>query len=225
MLITISSLLNQTELAETRDALETVEWSDGAKTAGRTARNVKQNRQADLSGSRGQALHELLLRKISGHPVLQAAARPAKFSRLLISETADHGGYGDHTDNALMGRGAARIRTDLSFTLFLSEPARYEGGELVIDMPGYTQAVKPDAGDLVLYPSGTIHQVAPVTKGTRIACVGWLQSLIRDAACREILFDMENLRASLRASLPQGSRELLTLDKSIANLVRLWAET
>ena len=225
MLITISSVLSQDDLAQTHDALKTIEWSDGARTAGRTAQRVKQNRQANLAGSRGQTLHEFLLKRISTHPVLQAAARPAKFSRLIVSETADRGGYGDHTDNALMGKGTARIRTDLSFTLFLSPPESYDGGELVIDMPGYTQAVKPDAGDLVLYPSGSIHQVAPVTKGQRLACVGWLQSLVRDAACREILFDMENLRVSLRDSLPAGSRELLTLDKSIANLMRLWAET
>ena len=215
--------MSQDDLAQTHDALKTIEWSDGARTAGRTAQRVKQNRQANLAGSRGQTLHEFLLKRISTHPVLQAAARPAKFSRLIVSETADRGGYGDHTDNALMGKGSARLRTDLSVTLFLSPPDSYDGGELVVDMPGYSQSLKPDAGDLVLYPSSSIHQVAPVTRGVRLACVGWIESLVRDGFAREILFDLDNLRATMRQQYPDGAREVLTLDKSIANLLRLWA--
>nr|GGH94500.1 hypothetical protein GCM10011355_08830 [Aquisalinus luteolus] len=143
----------------------------------------------------------------------------------MISQTADGGHYGNHTDNAIMGKGTGRLRTDISFTLFLSPPDSYEGGELVVDLPGYTQTLKPDAGDLVLYPSSSIHQVAPVTSGIRLACVGWIESLVRDSFQREILFDLENLRAKMRGQYPQGSAELLTLDKSIANLMRVWAET
>jgi PKHD-type hydroxylase len=119
---------------------------------------------------------------------------------------------------------AGRLRTDLSFTLFLSDPAAYDGGELVIDTPAGDYTAKPDAGDLVLYPSGAIHEVRPVTRGTRLACVGWIESSIRDAAARDILFDLENLKISLVARLPSDAPELLALDKSIGALLRRWAD-
>ena len=130
-----------------------------------------------------------------------------------------------HIDNALMARGGEKLRTDISFTLFLSEPDSYEGGELVIEHPGFSQALKPAAGDLVLYPSTSLHEVRPVTSGQRLVCVGWAESRVRDAAQREILFDLENISASLRASDTADAMTRLTLSKSISNLLRLWAET
>jgi PKHD-type hydroxylase len=141
----------------------------------------------------------------------------------LISKTGVDGRYGAHVDNALMGKGAQRLRTDLSFTMFLTPPGEYEGGELVIHAAGMTQEMKGEAGYLVLYPSGSIHEVKPVTRGERIVCVGWIESLVADAGQREMLFDLENLRAALRQKLPAQSAELLTLDKTIANLLRMWA--
>ena len=150
------------------------------------------------------------------------AALPRFISPLMISRTADEGHYGAHVDNAFMGAKNARLRTDISFTLFLTDPAEYDGGELVVHSAGMTQAIKGKAGELVLYPSSSIHEVRPVISGTRIVCVGWIESQIRDPAQREMLFDMENLRATLRGSLPAGSPELLTLDKTISNLLRMW---
>jgi len=155
--------------------------------------------------------------------VIKAAAQPRRYSPLLISKTGVGGQYGAHVDNALMGKGAQRLRTDLSFTLFLTPPGEYEGGELVIHAAGMTQELKGEAGYLVLYPSGSIHEVKPVTRGERIACVGWIESLVADAGQREMLFDLENLRTALRQKLPAQSTELLTLDKTIANLLRMWA--
>ncbi len=122
-----------------------------------------------------------------------------------------------------MGKGGARLRTDLSFTLFLTPPGEYDGGELVIHAAGMTQELKGEAGYLVLYPSSSIHEVKPVTRGERIVCVGWIECLIADGAQREMLFDLENLRTALRRQLPAQSAELLTLDKTIANLLRMWA--
>ena len=142
----------------------------------------------------------------------------------MISRTEGEGHYGAHVDNAMMGGGEARMRTDLSFTLFLSDPGEYEGGELMVHAAGMTQSIKGKAGELVLYPSSSIHEVREVTSGTRVVAVGWIESMIRDAAQREMLFDLENLRVSLRGSLPSGSAELLTLDKTIGNLLRMWAE-
>ena len=115
------------------------------------------------------------------------------------------------------------MRTDLSFTLFLSDPADYDGGELNIDMAGMTHSVKGEVGDLVIYPSTTLHQVAEVTRGTRYVCVGWIESLIRSTEQREMLFDLDNLRAELLKSHDKNSPELLTLTKTIANLTRMWA--
>lgn len=224
MLLTIADILDAQALHETLADLEKVSWKDGAVTAGSRAKKTKLNEQADLKSGLGARLHDSLMALLSSHPLVQVAARPKRFSRLLISKTIEGGGYGFHTDNAIMGTGSARLRSDISFTLFLSDPADYDGGELTIDLPGAVQTLKPAAGDMVLYPSTSIHRVAPVTAGTRLACVGWIESMVRCSAQREILFDMENLRAELRGKLPSQSAELLTLDKSISNLLRMWAE-
>ena len=178
-----------------------------------------------MNSPAGRALQDELSQLVSDNMVVKAAAQPRRFSPVIISRTGVGGKYGAHVDNALMGRGAQRLRTDLSFTLFLTPPGEYEGGELVIHAAGMTQELKGEAGNLVLYPSGSIHEVKPVTKGTRIVCIGWIESTVADPAQREMLFDLENLRASLRAQLPGQSAELLTLDKTIANLLRMWARS
>ena len=181
---------------------------------------MKRNQQADLSSRSGVKLKERLGAAIFGHPVLRAAGQPKRFSRLMVSKTGPGGGYGLHVDNAFMGQGETRLRTDLSFTLFLSDPESYVGGELVVELAGMQQSFKPAAGDLVLYPSTSLHQVAPVTEGERIVCIGWIESSVRDGAGRDILFDLENLRVSLAQRLDAQSAEMLTLAKAIANLQR-----
>jgi len=223
MILVIDALGDSDHLAAIAERVALLEWRDGRETAGSVAREVKRNEQAAMDTVAGRALQGELTRLIGEHPVVRAAAQPRRLSPLIVSRTRAGGHYGSHVDNALMGKGAARLRTDLSFTLFLSPPTDYDGGELVIHAAGMTQAVKGEAGHLVLYPSGSIHEVRPVTRGTRIVCVGWIESLVPDAAQRELLFDLENLRASLRRQLPSQSAELLTLDKTIANLLRMWA--
>lgn len=223
MILVIDVLPDPADLAALAERIALLEWRDGRETAGPVAREVKRNEQAAMDSPAGRALQEQLGRAIADHAVLKAAAQPRRFSPLLISRTGVGGQYGAHVDNALMGRGERRLRTDLSFTLFLTPPGDYDGGELVIHAAGTTQEVKGEAGHLVLYPSGSIHEVRPVTRGTRIVCVGWIESMIADAARREMLFNLENLRASLRRQLPVQSTELLTLDRTIANLLRMWA--
>jgi PKHD-type hydroxylase len=223
MILVINALPDQSRLAAIRERIDLLEWRDGRETAGAVAREVKRNEQAAMDSTPGRALQEELTRLVGDNAVVQAAARPRRFSTLLISRTGVEGHYGPHVDNALMGQGAGRLRTDLSFTLFLSPPEEYDGGELVIHAAGMTQEVKGEAGYLVLYPSGSIHEVRPVTRGARIVCVGWIESLLADPTQREMLFDLENLRQSLRQQLPSQSAELLTLDKTIANLLRMWA--
>lgn len=224
MILSISAFENDETLADVSEALQRLTWRDGRATAGSTARSVKRNEQAVMTDAAGKALRERLTPIIADNPVLKAAARPRRFSPLMVSRTQDAGHYGAHVDNAMMGKGDQQMRTDLSFTLILTDPETYEGGELVVHAAGMTQAIKGQAGELVLYPSASIHEVRPVTQGARIVCVGWIESLIRDPAQREMLFDLENLRVSLRARLSAGSAELLTLDKSIANLLRMWGE-
>ena len=223
MLLVINAIEDAGHLAALAERIGLLEWRDGRETAGAVAREVKRNLQAAMDSTAGRRLQDELHGLIADHPVLKAAAQPRRFSPLIISKTTGGGHYGPHVDNALMGKGTGRVRTDLSFTLFLTPPGDYEGGELVVHTAGMTQEVKGEAGHLVLYPSGSIHEVRPVTRGERIVCIGWIESLIADGARREMLFDLENLRAGLRRQLPSQSAELLTLDKTIANLLRMWA--
>jgi PKHD-type hydroxylase len=223
MILAVHAIPEADRLAAIHDRIALLQWRDGRETAGSVAREVKRNEQAALDGTAGRSLQDEISQILWENPVIRAAAQPRRLSHLLISRTGEGGGYGAHVDNALMGRGERRVRTDLSFTLFLTPPTEYDGGELVIHTAGMTQSVKGEAGQLVLYPSGSIHEVQPVTRGTRIVCVGWVESVIADGAQREMLFDLENLRASLRAQLPSQTAELLTLDKTIANLLRMWA--
>ena len=223
MILAVHAIPEADRLAAIADRIALLEWRDGRETAGAVAREVKRNEQAVMDSTPGRSLQDEITGLLRDHPVIRAAAQPRRFSRLLISKTKEGGGYGAHVDNALMGTGDKRVRTDLSFTLFLTPPEAYDGGELVIHAAGVTQSVKGEPGHLVLYPSGSIHEVRPVTRGTRIVCVGWIESMVADAASREMLFDLENLRAALRALLPAQSAELLTLDKTIANLLRMWA--
>ena len=220
MLITIANVLEDDALERARRLVSTLRWTDGAETAGATAREVKHNLQADLSSRTGVQLRDHLRAAVSNNHILQAAAQPARFSKLLVSKTEPGGGYGLHVDNALMPHGDGKMRTDLSFTLFLSEPDTYEGGVLQIEHAGQSIEVKPEAGDLVLYPSTSLHQVTPVTSGTRLACVGWIESRIKRAEDRELLFDMTNLKSELAKQYPAQSAEMLTAAKILSNMIR-----
>ncbi|MEM8986187.1 MAG: Fe2+-dependent dioxygenase [Pseudomonadota bacterium] len=223
MVLVISNILDAETAKSFREKAGKLKWRDGRITAGATAKSAKRNEQANLSNGPGRAFRDALAEIVSSHPVLNAAARPRRFSNLMVSRTADNGHYGPHVDNAIMGKDGARFRTDLSFTLFLTPPETYEGGELIIHTSGAAQSLKEEAGSLILYPTSEIHEVAPVTRGVRMACVGWIESLIADTAQRDLLFDLENLRASMRERSSEQSAELLTLDKTIANLLRMWA--
>ncbi len=224
MIVKIAAFTDKERIAALSEKLDALEWRDGRATAGKIAAEVKRNLQARTDTDAGRAIRAELKPLIAENSVVKSAARPRRISTLIISKTRDGGYYGPHVDNALMGKGTNRIRTDLSFTLYLSNSADYEGGELIVHNAGVTQKISGEWGQLVLYPSTSIHEVKPVTSGTRIVAVGWIESLIADPAQRELMFDMENLRTSLRAKLEAQSPELLTLDKSMANLLRMWGQ-
>lgn len=209
------------DVERVRSKADGLTWRDGRKTAGRTARAVKANLQADLSTGAGKGLQDFLMKAVSGHPMVTSLARPKRFSRLLLSRTEDSGHYGLHVDNAIMGQDGGAMRTDLSFTLFLSDPETYEGGALCLSTQAGEFTAKPPAGTMVLYPSGAIHEVRPVTSGSRLVCVGWMESRIQRADQREVLADLEAARSTLPGT--QADQRLL-LDKSISNLIRMWAD-
>jgi PKHD-type hydroxylase len=219
----LRAVLSPEDLETVRQQLADLPWKSGKRTAGAAARGVKENLQADGADSRTQALERFMAEALRRHPLFEIAARPARLTRLLFSRYEPGMTYGMHTDDALMGQGDARVRTDLAFTIFLSDPATYEGGALTIDSNLGEQAIRLDAGDAILYSAGSIHQVAPVTGGVRLAAVGWVQSVIADAGQRDLLFDLSVTRSRL-AEAGLSREEVLRLDKSISNLLRMWAQ-
>ena len=219
MLIALTGLLSPAEVLAVRDSAGRLEFGDGRATAGRRARAVKANDQALPSPAR-DAILEKVRKSLLAHPVFQAAARPERLTPLLLSRYRIGQTYGLHVDDALM----QGLRTDLSFTLFLSDPATYDGGALEIEDNFAPREVRLNAGDLILYPSTTLHRVTPVTRGERLAVVGWVQSFIRSQDQREILFDLDQSLATLE----QSGAERVVLDrlsKARSNLLRLWAGT
>jgi len=219
MFMRIGRLFDPPSLTALQNALAAPElFSDGRRTAGWHAREVKHNLQAQGSGPVGGTIKKIEA-ALRTNEVFVAAARPKQFARLVISRYEPGMTYGTHVDDALMGG----VRTDLSFTLFLSDPDNYGGGALIVEDTYGEREVKLPAGELFLYPSTTLHRVEPVSEGVRLAAVGWVRSYIRDPARREVLFDLENaLRAVHRE---QGKTPLFdTLVKTRTNLLRLWAE-
>lgn len=218
-MLTLAEVLPAEDVERVMAGLSEVAFVDGRKTAAGDARVVKANSQADSSDARVAALADFVKRAIERHPAFAAYVRPARWSKLMFNRYGPGETYGLHFDDPVMGKDEGRMRSDLSFTLFLSEPETYEGGALLVDGLDGEREIKLPAGAMVVYPTGALHQVTPVTSGVRHACVGWVQSLIRRDDERAILFDLSRVRATL----PAGETRLL-LDKSVANLVRLWGE-
>ena len=219
MQIAIGNVLAGEELAMVREALSRATFVDGRATAGFAARLVKNNRQAAASDRRLETSRKLIASRILGHEVFRLAVRPKTLTPIMFSRYEPGMNYGSHVDDAVMDG----LRTDVSFTLFLSEPESYDGGELVIESAAGEDAVKLPAGGLIVYPSTTLHHVAAVTRGERLAAVGWAQSLIRDGARRELLFDLDTARRALFAR-DGKSQEYDLIAKSTANLLRMWVQ-
>lgn len=219
MLFTIPQVLTPEELETVRLILDEAEFCDGKLTAGWHAKLVKNNQQLASKTPKADSLKKQIKQALNNHPLIQSAIRPKNIHTMLFSRYEVGMSYGRHTDNALMGG----LRSDVSFTLFLNEPNEYEGGELVIESADAEQSYKLPAGSAIAYPSTSLHRVDPVISGTRLVVVGWIQSYIRDAQCREILFDLDVTRRSLFAQSGK-TNEFDLLSKSIANLTRMWAE-
>lgn len=218
MQIVIANVLSADEIALVRAALSRATFEDGRETAGFAARMVKNNRQAP-NDRKTETVRKLVEQRILGHELFAMAVRPKALTPVMFSAYDPGMHYGSHVDDALM----QGMRTDVSFTLFLSGPESYGGGELVIESSSGEDAVKLAAGSLIAYPSTALHHVAAVTRGTRLAAVGWARSYVRDAARREMLFDLDTARRQLFAREGK-SAEYHLVSRSLANLLRMWVE-
>jgi PKHD-type hydroxylase len=219
MQIVIGNVLSAAEIATVNAVLERARFVDGKATAGFAARTVKSNRQAQGSDRSLETIRKLIAERVLASEVFRLAARPKTLGRLLFSRYEKGMHYGAHVDDALM----EGMRTDVAFTLFLSEPASYAGGELAIESPAGEETFKLAAGALVAYPATSLHRVQAVTRGSRLAAVGWARSFVRDAARRELLFDLDTARHQMFAH-DGKSAQFDLVSKSLANLLRMWAE-
>ena len=221
MLIHIANVLDTATVQAVAAASQALVFQDGKSTAGWHAKAVKNNQQAAPSDELTR-LQEIIVEALGRHPVLRSFAMPAHIAPPLISRTGIGEGYGTHVDDAIMGA-AARLRTDLSITLFLSDPAAYDGGELVVETAGGEDSAKFPAGDAAVYASTSLHRVEPVVRGERLVAATWVQSLVRDAGVREMLFDLDRARRMLFEQ--DGKSPAFDLvSKTYSNLLRRHAE-
>lgn len=221
MIFSINQILSPQELTEIKQVLVQAEFVDGKLTAGWHAKLVKNNQQLK-AGTSEKELKTKIRAALNQNALFQSAIRPKSIHSLLFSRYSEGMSYDTHVDNALMSSNGL-CRSDVSFTLFLNSPQEYTGGELTIEGVQEEQSYKLDAGSVILYPSTTLHRVNPVTQGTRLVVVGWVQSVIRDGSDRELLFDLETARRAIFAKSGK-TPEFDLISKSIANLLRKWAE-
>ncbi len=220
-MIVCAEILSVEAASELRSQLAQAEFVDGRVTAGWSARHVKNNLQAKAGDARAVAIADALTATLSANSVFEAVALPRRLTPLIISQTKAGMSYGLHMDDALMGD--PPLRTDLALTIFLSGPDEYEGGSLVIEGPFGEQQYRLPAGTAVIYPATYLHRVEPVTRGSRLAAVGWVQSLVRRDSHRELLFDLHRARQSIFAK--QGkSADFDLLARCFGNLMREWSE-
>lgn len=222
MIFRVEGVLSPAQLAEVLELKSALAFVDGKATAGWHARLVKENRQASASDTL-DAIQKVIIGALTAHPLVRAWTLPARISPPLISAYAGGENYGLHVDEAIMGQGERALRTDLSVTVFLSDPSAYEGGELEIQTQPGAMTAKLKAGDAAIYPSTTLHRVRPVTSGERLVAVAWMQSMVRDADKREILYDIDRTRRTVFEA--RGKTDVFdTLSKTYSNLQRMWVE-
>jgi PKHD-type hydroxylase len=226
MLLHVPDILTAEEITNARALLARAPWGDGKPGAGKQAAQVKNNEQLSHDCEEARALRTVVLRALDRNPTIFSAALPRRvfpprFNR--YSGAANY--YGNHVDGSIryMPESGQRVRTDISCTLFISDPAEYDGGELIIQDAAGGQRVKLPAGHLVLYPGTSVHQVTPVTRGERLACFFWIESMVRRDDQRTLLFDMDVALTRLREGGDNDSTVALT--GTYHNLLRMWADT
>ncbi len=227
MLIHLRNVLTAEELRQARSLLDGADWLDGRSTAGAQAVHYKNNEQLPQGSEAARALQALVLRALDRHALFFSAALPKKiFNPLFNRYGGEANCYGKHVDNAVMHSrsNGQRVRSDVSCTVFLAEPEEYDGGELVIDDTYGSREIKLPAGDAVLYPSTSVHGVAPVTRGHRLASFFWVESMVRSDEQRRLLFDLDMTLMRLREREGE-TEEAVALTGTYHNLLRMWADT
>lgn len=223
MLIEIPGILNEAQLDKMQEILAGSSYQDGRATAGMAAARVKKNQELQADPQQQALLNRILMASLGHNAMFRNAALPAKVADFIFSRYQPGMTYGDHVDDPIMGGNGPKFRTDVSMTVFLSDSSEYEGGELLIRTSFGDTRIKGNAGDAVVYPSSSLHQVAPVTAGERRVALTWIQSFVRDPAKRELLFELNLTRESLLKSEPDSER-CQHLDRSYANLMRMWSD-
>ncbi len=229
MLLHIPAILSPAQLADMRAALASAEWIDGRATVGAQGAQVKRNQQLADGSPLGKRLGDAVLAALAANPLFHAATLPARILPPRFNRYEGGGEYGFHVDGAVMGLAAgpgtpaSQLRSDVSCTLFLAEPEEYDGGELIISDTYGEHDVKLPAGDLIVYPSSSLHRVTPVTRGARLASFFWVQSLVRDGEQRRMLLDLDTSIQSLTTAGAERD-SVLRLTNIYHNLLRRWAE-
>lgn len=228
MLICVPDVLSKDDVADFRRIMDGCPWEDGRSTAGAQSAMVKKNEQLPPDGEAARRLGNRIISALTANPRFISAAVPKQIFPPLFNRYASSNGhhFGIHVDNAVRGDHLTgqRIRTDLSVTLFLSDPEEYDGGELVIEDFYGSHEIKLPAGHLVLYPASSLHMVTPVTRGMRVASFFWLQSMIRDAHARSLIFDLDTAIQALVERMGRDDPETVKLTGVYHNLIRYWAE-
>jgi len=225
MMVHIPKVLAPDEVARCRDVMVKAEWVDGNVTAGHQSRKVKYNLQLPEESQTAQELGDVVMKALTKNPLFMSAVLPKQIFPPLFNRYDAGMVFGSHVDNAIRTHATApvRIRTDVSATLFLSAPEDYDGGELMVEDTYGSHSVKLPAGDLIVYPATSLHNVTPITRGSRIASFFWIQSLIRDVSRRAMLFDLDMSIIQLTRDHPDHP-SVVTLTALYHNLLRQWAE-
>jgi PKHD-type hydroxylase len=226
MMLQIPGVLTKDEVARLRGLIDAAEWVDGNVTSGFQSGLAKRNTQLPEDAPAAREAGAAILAALQKHPLFVAGALPARIFPPLFNRYGPGETFGDHVDNAIRATrdGSLRIRTDLSATLFLTEPDAYDGGELTVDDTYGVHQVKLEAGDLILYPASSLHRVEPITRGARVSSFFWIQSLIREDAKRALLFDIDMAIQRAALTLGQGDAAIVALTGSYHNLLRMWSE-
>ena len=221
MLVVIPALLNEAQLQKINEVVARVGFVDGRATAGMAASRVKRNEELAPDAEAQSLVNRILMAALGHSARFRSAALPNRMADFIIARYQPGMTYGDHVDDPIMGGG--KFRTDVSMTVFINPPDAYDGGELVMRTTFGEQRVKLSAGDAVVYPSASVHHVAEVTRGERVVALTWIQSFVRDAARRELLFELDQAREHYLRTDPDAATTKY-VDRSYANLLRMWGD-
>src|ERR1700761_3143401 len=222
MLLHVENVLTSDQVARARETLTTQTWVDGRVTAGEQSALAKRNLQVPEDAPAARELGEMILTALGRNPQFVSAALPLRVSPPLFNRYDEGMAFDTHVDNAIRFAGPVRFRTDVSATLFLTDPADYDGGELIVEDAYGEHAVKLPAGDMILYPATSLHRVSAITHGSRWAAFFWAQSMVRADAQRSLLFDLDNAIQALSVKVGQGDPSVVGLTGTYHNLLRMW---